>query len=154
MIRDILNYQGNKIGELELPDNTPEDVWDKKLASFAVAPPSQEEVQASYLEYSIIERKQFAEKMLENFKARNISQGINAVQGMWMHHTLRAYPVTFAGMNFTIDIMNLAISGDLEIACLCLMYGYTDSGEESYHWLTSERKNYIISELKAFLGWS
>lgn len=40
MIRDILNWQGVKIGELELPDGTSEEVWQRKLAVYAIAPES------------------------------------------------------------------------------------------------------------------
>lgn len=42
MKRDVLDYQGIKIGELELPDNTPEEVWVARLAEFAQAPISPE----------------------------------------------------------------------------------------------------------------
>jgi hypothetical protein len=38
MTRDILNYQGTKIGELEFPDGTSESVWTSKLAEYAKAP--------------------------------------------------------------------------------------------------------------------
>jgi hypothetical protein len=38
--RDILNYLGNVIGQLELPDNTPEEVWAAQLAMYATAPVS------------------------------------------------------------------------------------------------------------------
>jgi hypothetical protein len=38
MKRDILNYLNEKIGELELPDETSEDVWQKKLAVYALPP--------------------------------------------------------------------------------------------------------------------
>lgn len=38
MTRDILNYLGQKIGELELPDDTPEEVWTAKLAVYAKEP--------------------------------------------------------------------------------------------------------------------
>lgn len=38
MTRDILDYQGNVIGELSLPDDTSEAVWTAKLAPYAVAP--------------------------------------------------------------------------------------------------------------------
>ncbi len=40
MIRDILNYQGQIIGQLELPDDTSEEVWQKKLAVYALPSPS------------------------------------------------------------------------------------------------------------------
>lgn len=40
MIRDILDYQGNVLGQLELPDDTDEATWQAKLAPYAVQPPS------------------------------------------------------------------------------------------------------------------
>lgn len=39
-IRDVLNHLGVKIGELEMPDDTSEEVWAKKLAVYA-APPAE-----------------------------------------------------------------------------------------------------------------
>jgi hypothetical protein len=38
MKRDILDYQGIKIGELELPDDTSEEVWESRLAKYAKPP--------------------------------------------------------------------------------------------------------------------
>lgn len=38
MKRNILDYQGNTIGELELPDDTPEEIWESRLAQFSKAP--------------------------------------------------------------------------------------------------------------------
>lgn len=38
--RDVLNYLGEKVGELELPANTSEEVWAKKLAIYAAPPTS------------------------------------------------------------------------------------------------------------------
>lgn len=37
-IRDILNHLGEKIGDLELPEGTSEEVWAEKLAPYAIAP--------------------------------------------------------------------------------------------------------------------
>lgn len=151
--RDIKNHLNVKIGEIEFPDGTSELAIQKALAAYTNAPPSPEEQLDSYLKHSIKTRKDFADELLERFKKKNILDGINALQGMHMHHILRAYPVTYAGQSFTIDIMNLAISGDLEIACLCLIFGYTDDMLQAYHWLSGDRKQWLINELKAFLGW-
>lgn len=38
MKRNILDYLGNVIGELELPDDTAENVWQEKLARYAQPP--------------------------------------------------------------------------------------------------------------------
>lgn len=40
-IRNILNYNNEIIGQLELPDNTPEEVWQKRLEAFKVFPSTQ-----------------------------------------------------------------------------------------------------------------
>lgn len=106
------------------------------------------------LQISIDARKKFADELLEKFKARNIKDGINALQAMHMHHLLRAYNVTFAGVPMIVDIMNMAISGDLEVACLSLLYGETEDGSLPYHWMTASRKLWLINELKSFLGWA
>jgi hypothetical protein len=149
IVRDIIK-NSVKIGELSFEDGTSEELIEAALSAY-VEPPSNAD---SYLNFTIKQRKDFADQMLEKFKLRNIKDGINAAQGMWMHHMLRAYPVNFMGLAFTIDIMNLSISGDLEIACLCLMYGATDDMSQPYHWMNAERKAYLISEIKAYLGWS
>lgn len=39
--RDILNSLGEKIGELEMPDNTSEAMWAEKLAKYSAAVPVQ-----------------------------------------------------------------------------------------------------------------
>lgn len=38
MIKDILDYQGNVIGQLELPDETSQEEWDARLAEYAQPP--------------------------------------------------------------------------------------------------------------------
>lgn len=44
MKRDILDWQGQVIGELELPDETPEEFWQSVLAPYAIAPADQLEI--------------------------------------------------------------------------------------------------------------
>jgi hypothetical protein len=36
--RDILDWQDQKIGEMELPAGTPEHIWQEKLAKYKVPP--------------------------------------------------------------------------------------------------------------------
>lgn len=150
MIRDVLDYLGNKCGELELPDHTSEEVWIEKLAPYAKAP---DNAQNSYINFSIQKRKEYADYLLERFKAKNILEGINAFQGLWMHHRMRAAEITFYETSYTIDVMNLAISGDIEIACLTLQNMVPDDMTLSKHWLSSDVINWIVSDMKSFLGW-
>lgn len=102
---------------------------------------------------SIEKRIEFSKNLIERFKKRNIDQSINAAQALWMHSRVRALEVTFAGLNLQIDIMNLVISGDIEVATLALLNCIPDDGSRPYHWLTAERLNWLITEMKTFLGW-
>lgn len=40
MTRDILDYQGNVLGQLTFPDDTSEDAWALALAAYAKPPPA------------------------------------------------------------------------------------------------------------------
>jgi hypothetical protein len=99
-------------------------------------------------------RKEYSENLMERFKAKNISEGINAVQAMHMHDRLRALPVTFSSQSFTLDILNMAISGDVEVACLSLMSCTADDMSLPKHWLSQARINWLVNDMKTFLGWT
>lgn len=156
MKRDLLSYLGDKIGELEEPEGVTwtEEQWAEKLGNAAKPPPTVGEIQASYLRNTIKQRKEYAEDLLERLKQKNISEGINAMQGMWMHHKMRALEVNFMGVDFVVDIMNMAVSGDVEIACLSLMNCTPDSMALPYHWMNAARINWIVADMKAYLGWA
>lgn len=148
--RDILNWLNEKVGEMSQPDDTSEEIWSAALAPYAVQPPDQSEL---LLNFDIQKRKIYAEDLLSRFKKRNISDGINAAQGLWMHHRMRANDITFGGQSRTIDVLNLAISGDIEIACLTMIYTTPDDMSQSYHWLSSARIGWLVADMKSFLGW-
>ena len=81
MIRDILNYLDEKVGELELPDNTTEDIWQDKLAPYKVPPLTEQEIADSRLRFTIQERIDWAKDMLQRFKKRKIrkTSGLKSV---------------------------------------------------------------------------
>lgn len=149
MKRDILNHAGQIIGELELPDETSEEVWAERLAQFAIPP-----VSVDLLAMGIKRRKEFCEDLIERLKKKNIQEGINVMQAMWMHHRMRALDVNYMGVPMTVDILNMVISGDVEVATLSLQNSVADDMSQPYHWLGQERIDWIILELKKFLGWS
>ncbi len=47
MIRDIVDFEGNVIGSLSLPDGTPEEVWQEQLTSYATASMTDEQAWAA-----------------------------------------------------------------------------------------------------------
>lgn len=154
MKRDILNYLGQKIGEMELPDSTTEQEWSAKLAPYAVAPVSAEEQAQLYIKKSIKQRKEYAEDLIERFKALNLNANINALQALWLQHRMRKLDITVGGVPFSIDILNLCISGDVEVACIALQYATPDDMSLPYHWFSEEKRQWLIADMKQFLGWS
>ena len=67
--RNILNYLGQKIGELELPANTSEETWQTKLAPFAIPPRAvipKEIVQSKILQYRALATQLLTEMYAEN----------------------------------------------------------------------------------------
>jgi hypothetical protein len=153
-IRNILDYQGNIIGQLELPDGTSDEMWAEKLAPYAKAPPTPQEVQYKILDVTIQERKIFCDQLMAQFKKENILAGINVPQGLWMHQRVRAWETNFPGTpTMTVDILNMVVSGDVELATLALIYGTPDDMSQTYHWMSQARLNTLIGRLKAYLGW-
>lgn len=150
MKRDILDYLGNKIGELELPDGTAESVWATKLSAYATPPP--DPVKAA-VEKTIDDRVLYCQDLIQRFKYKNLTENINAVQAMYLHHKMRAINITFYGVPMTLDLMNLVISGDVEIACLALMNMTPDDMTAPYHWLNAARVNWLVADMKGYLGW-
>lgn len=122
-----------------------------KLEGSKLVPPY--DIESYNLAYTVALRKDYSDKLLDRFKQRNLSQGINALQALWMHHRVRALSITVGGVPMVIDLLNMAVSGDVEMACIALQYTAPDDMTMPYHWLNQERLNFLINDMKAFLGW-
>lgn len=151
--RNILDHEGTVIGELELPEGTSELEWAAKLAWYARHPKTSEELQSDLINQSVEERRRLARILMDQIKARNLALGINGMQALWAHHRLRALGVNFMGLEVTIDIMNLIVSGDMEVAAISLMNCEPDDMSQPYHWLSAANIEWIVVRLKAILGW-
>ena len=147
---DIFDWRGVKIGTLELPTETTEEQWAEKLATYAQAP---SDPTVAYIETTIEQRKAFADQLMEDIKRQNTLEGINLMQALWVHHRLRALEITIGGVPFTIDLMNLVISGDIEVAAVVLMNTTPDDMTQPYHWLSTERLSWITAKITTYLGW-
>ncbi len=101
------------------------------------------------------DKVEFAVELMLRFKLKNINEGISASQAVWLHAKTKHLAVNFPGMPQThIDLLNIALSGDVEAGCLALQYAVPDDMTESYHWLSQARLDWLVDELKAFLGWA
>jgi len=105
------------------------------------------------------EKIDFGRKLMLNFKNMNIEQGINPVQAIWLHAKTRKLQVQIpqqafgAAIDCEVDILNMALSGDLEAGCIALQFAIPDDMTEAYHWLNQDRINFLVTEIKAYLGW-
>lgn len=95
----------------------------------------------------------FCRNLLTEFRQKNIDEGINASQAMWAHHRMRAWDVNYSGNAFVLDLVNLATIGNIDVACLALIYGTPDDMSNPKHWLSADRINWLITEMKSHLGW-
>ena len=153
MGRPIINIDGIQIGILNLPEGTSEAEWAAKLEEYKQPLPDQAALARGYL---IKDRKQFADGMMQRLKDRNIVSGINVVQALWLHHRTRAWEVTlppqYGGFQYTVDILNMAVSGDLETAYFALRYGTLDDMSQPYHCINQNMIDWFKNELKGYLG--
>lgn len=76
MIRDVLNYQDEVIGQLELPDDTPEEVWQFHLQRFRDSSVPVVEDPAVVLARIIDNAKKFGIQVIQQFTIENVAMGI------------------------------------------------------------------------------
>jgi hypothetical protein len=101
--------------------------------------------------------RSFAQNLMLALKVKNQSEGIGILQALHTHNRLKSWdvalPVEMGGFTFNVDVMNLVVAGDIETATIALMYGTPDDMTQPYHWLNAERIEWIVTQLKAWLGW-
>jgi hypothetical protein len=118
--------------------------------------PTQEQLFVMNLERSVVSGRQAAERVIEKFKKNNLARFIQSgtsselslMKSLWMHHRLRAVSFTFQGVDFTIDLMNLCISGDLSTAAFIMSQVTPDDMTQPYHFLSQD----VINELRGIMA--
>lgn len=102
-------------------------------------------------------KKDFGEKLMIAFKQKNILEGINLHQAIWLHSRMRAWEVSIPSVFGTdvvkVDIINMITAGDIETATVALQFGTADDMTKSYHWVSQERINWLVNQSKKWLGW-
>lgn len=155
MGRAITDYQGNVIGTLNLPEGTPEEVWLAKLNEYRQPPEDQE---AKRRLMTIVQGKQFAVELMQKFKDRNLQNNMTLIQGLWLHQRIKNWTVSLppemGGFTFTVDIMNMADSGDIESAYISFLYGELDEMTEPYHCVDQDMIDWVTGEMSSYLGFS
>jgi hypothetical protein len=148
MVRNILNYLGDVIGTLELPDDTSEAVWTEKLAKYAVAPPSESELWEEAALRSYNDANEFGKRVVASLKGACDVNDFSEQQRVWLQHRLRAVTVSIgSGDSAVVDMMNLVVAGEAAGALYTVRQMTPDALDKPYHCLTAE----LIYGLKAML---
>jgi hypothetical protein len=127
-----------------------------------------EYVNSKLIDFSISERRVWAEGLIERMKKLNIENGLGIAQSLWVHERLRKMQITVSeghaaafpplapvvGMSFDIDLLNLVITGDIETAFAVLICCTPDDMSEPYHALSAEMIGWILGEIASYLGWA
>lgn len=104
------------------------------------------------------DRISFGADLLLKFKQKNITDGIQWYQAVWLHSRIRNWQVTLpealGSQVIFVDLYNMLAAGDIETTCLSVMYGQADDMTNPVHWVTEERKQWLIDQMKGFLGWA
>jgi len=104
-------------------------------------------------------RKDFGENLMLAFKQKNISEGIQWYQALWLHTRIREWKVTLpsqlGGSVLYVDLINmLTVSGDIETTCLAVIYGEADNMSSPLHWCSQDRLDWLRDQMKLWLGWA
>jgi hypothetical protein len=95
----------------------------------------------------------FAKKLFASFRKKNVTDGINLAQAFWVNQRFSAWSVSYGGNSYTLNIFGMVIGGAVDQACVALMSGSADDMSLPKHFLTQDRLNYLITEMKLHLGW-
>lgn len=102
-------------------------------------------------------RRKFGQDLMLAFKQKNISEGIQWYQAIHMHSRFRSWdvnmPAQLGGGVETVDLLNMILSGDIETACLSAQFGVPDAMNSPLHWVSPERMEWAINQMKEYLGW-
>lgn len=139
--RDILDYQGNVIGELTLPDDATDIQWANALAAYAMPPvvPSAQEM----AEQEIEDACNFGQALITQFAAANALAGITQ-SGQ-----------TLAVISYTADLSQCLYTGSL-LAAITLLQGMIADSSEAKTACSPFITNAIIesymNQIQTYLG--
>lgn len=120
---------------------------------------TEEEIIVYNTQKSVKDRQLFGLYLFEEFTRKSVEDGIDAAQGLWSHQRLKSVDVNLFLLNpsypnilFNVDVIHLITNGSIELAYLSLQCFVPDSMLLSYHWLSSDRIDWVINEMANFLG--
>ena len=100
-----------------------------------------------------ISNKEFAQNLLIDFRQMNLDDGINAQQALWLHHRSRALDVVVGGQPMVVDVLNMAMVGDIEAAFVALSSCIPDDMSQPYHWFNQSKIDWLKNKIAEQMGW-
>lgn len=155
MIKDIKDKDGNIIGQLELPDDTPDSVWVEKLNSYKAT-----QAQLSLREYLktiyIPSVKKFVVELEEEFVIENIANGISQSGKTGGVLAVLAKKIYLEGLPEAISMMESirGVCPSLTVTIQIIDYHINhiqDYGDLS-PFITVDRLEFLKNKIKNFLG--
>lgn len=116
-------------------------------------------------------RQEFGENLMLAFKQKNISEGMQWFQAIHLHSRIKDVIVTYptpeqfphpayaavgaliGGQTKNVDIFNMIKGGDIETAYFSLLYTTNDPMTSPEHWITEERRQWLLEQMRVWLGW-
>lgn len=107
-------------------------------------------------------KKDFLKSLLLAYKAKNIGEAITVFQYFHMMEKVRSWVVTiphavptFGDRTYTMNLMDCFPTADIEAMAKALDWGRAnvDDMTDPEHWLSTERLEWLLGELKLWLGW-
>lgn len=155
MVRDIVDKDGAVIGQLDLPDNTPESVWEEKLNEYKAV--AAQMPLRDYLKYVYIPKvRAFANELETDFIVENIAMGISQ-----LNKTSRVLGIIHQKVDLEGEPQPISLMNTLQAACpsltvtikildyhLANMNSYSDAAP----FVTTERFTEMNDKIKKFLG--
>lgn len=139
--RDILDYQGNVIGQLTFPDETSEEVWIAALSVYALPPASNLPVIQRVTSY-IADARKFAISLADQFAAENSLLGI------------KQSGKTGAVMDYLHEMVHCILSGSLNEAIVVIDKFIADESEAKMNlapFITNERLTLYKNKVQDWL---
>jgi hypothetical protein len=137
--REILNYLGEIIGELSLPEGTTEEQWEAALAPYSAAPiiPTMQQI----VEKKITDAKEFGDKLLNEFATENVLMGITQAG--------KTIEVT----DYLHKLSHYMMTGSLYAALTEIDVILADTNRDHLApFVTTERMEIYKDKIKQFLG--
>lgn len=109
-----------------------------------------------YVQNTVVANKAWADDCMQRFKQKNLLEGLSTMdQAAWVHHRMRKVDYTLAEDSTVvhIDLMNLIVSGDIELAYFVMGQMAPDDMSKPYHWWTQARIDWVMNEIATYLGW-